>query len=79
LNDEADSTVFLYLALGMPSNPASTFDDGMTRLEFVLVKCRFVPRILVVYWLELNMFVLLGFCSSPAGVPCDFTRATVPE
>jgi hypothetical protein len=71
LNDEADSTVFLYLAFGLSSNPASTFDDGMTRFEFVLVKCRFVAIVDFVMcdWLTNTFFLFLwvGFLQQPCG------------
>lgn len=41
LDDQQATSVFLYLALGLGGDAARTFDDGMTRLEFVLVKCRY--------------------------------------
>eukprot|EP00048_Salpingoeca_helianthica_P005444 m.87928 g.87928 ORF g.87928 m.87928 type:complete len:904 (+) comp13602_c1_seq1:1215-3926(+) len=37
---EEGVTRFLNLALGFNLRPASTFDDGMTKLEFVLVSCK---------------------------------------
>lgn len=40
INDEEDVTAFLYLGLGAPNAPATSFDMAMTTFEWVLVKCR---------------------------------------
>jgi hypothetical protein len=37
---EEGVTRFLNLALGLNLRPAATFDDGMGKLEFVLVSCK---------------------------------------
>ena len=39
MNDQEDTTTFLYLGLGIVNNPAVSFDDAMSKLEFVLAKC----------------------------------------
>lgn len=40
LDGEQSETQIFYLALGMPGNGATSFDDGMTKLEFVLIGCK---------------------------------------
>jgi len=35
----AGVTKFMYLGMGLPGNPATNFDDAMSKLEFVLISC----------------------------------------